>query len=111
MLVKRSFAIQTSTFNSLNKTELDFFASLTWGGTRDQDAEGDKGVLKLKRIFKLNPNPPPRDLWTAENKERLQILKEMEISLEDTAVGRKKIVLEQQLNAATLSMSPTKWNK
>ncbi len=35
----------------------------------------------------------------------------MEISLEDTAVGRKKIVLEQQLNAATLSMSPTKWNE
>jgi hypothetical protein len=36
----------------------------------------------------------------------------MEISLEeDTAVGRKKIVLEQKLNAAMLSMSPTKWNK
>jgi hypothetical protein len=68
-------------------------------------------VSKLKRIFKSNPNPPPRDLWTAENEERLQSLKEMEISLEDTAVGRKKIVLEQQLNAATLSMSPTKWNE
>ena len=35
----------------------------------------------------------------------------MEISLEDTAVGRKMIVLEQQPNAATLSMSPTKWNE
>jgi len=31
--------------------------------------------------------------------------------LEDTAVGRKKIVLEQQLNAATLGMSPMKWNE
>jgi hypothetical protein len=38
-------------------------------------------------------------------------LKEMETSLEDTAVGKKKIVLEQQLNAAMLSMSPTKWNE
>jgi hypothetical protein len=66
----------------------------------------------LKRIFESNPNLPLRDLWTAENKECLQILKEMEISLEeDTAVGRKKIVLEQKLNAAMLSMSPTKWNK
>ena len=35
----------------------------------------------------------------------------MEISLEDTAIGRKKIVLEQQLNAAMLSMSLTKWNE
>ena len=35
----------------------------------------------------------------------------MEISLEDTDVGRKKTVLEQQLHAATLNMSPTKWNE
>jgi len=68
-------------------------------------------VSKLKRIFESNPNPPPRDLWTAENEERLQSLKEMEISMEETAVGRKKIVLEQQLNAAAVSMSPTKWNE
>ena len=52
-------------------------------------------------------HPLPRDLWTAENEERLQSLKEMEISLEDTAIGRKKIVLKQQLNAATLSMYVT----
>jgi hypothetical protein len=38
-------------------------------------------------------------------------LKEKEISLNDTAVGRKKIVLKQQLNAATLSMSPGKWKQ
>ena len=48
---------------------------------------------------------------TAENKEHLQSFKEMEISLENTAIGRKKIVLEQQLNAATLIIPPTKWNK
>ena len=64
----------------------------------------------MKRIIESNPNPTPRDLWKAENEERLQSLKEIEISLEDTAVGRKKIVLEQQLNAATLSMSPARWN-
>ncbi len=31
--------------------------------------------------------------------------------MNDTAVGRKKIVLEQQLNAVTLSMSPRKWKQ
>ncbi len=31
--------------------------------------------------------------------------------MNDTAVGRKKIVLKQQLNAATLSMSPGKWKQ
>jgi len=107
VLVKRSFAIQTSAFDSLNKTELDCL--LRWHGVvPGAKMRKEMNVSKLKRIFKSNPNPPPRDLWTAENKKRLQSLKEMEISLEDTAVRRKTIVLEQQLNAATLSMSPTK---
>jgi hypothetical protein len=46
--------------------------------------------------------------WTAEDDARLQNLKEKEISLNDTVVGRKKVVLEQLLNAAMLSMSPGK---
>ena len=111
VLVKRSFAIQTSTFDSLNKTELDCL--LRWHGVvPGAKMLKEMKVSKLKRIFESIPNLLLRDLWTAENKECLQILKEMEISLEeDTAVGRKKIVLEQKLNAAMLSMSPTKWNK
>jgi hypothetical protein len=79
-------------------------------------------ILKLKHIFESNHNPLQRNcgqqrtknacrIWRAENKEHPQNLKEMEISLEDTAVGRKKIVLEQQLNTATLSMSPMKWKE
>ena len=107
VLVKRSFAIQTSAFDSLNKTELDCL--LRWHGmVPGTKILKEMKVSKLKRIFELNPYPLPRDLWTAENAARRQSLKEMEISLEDTAVGRKKIVLEHHLNAAMLSMSPTK---
>jgi hypothetical protein len=29
-------------------------------------------VSKLKRIFESNPNPPPRDLWTAENEAEFE---------------------------------------
>jgi len=96
VLVKRSFAIQTSAFDSLNKTELDCL--LRWHGVvPGAKMLKEMKVLKLKHIFESNSNPPPRDLWTAENEEPLQSLKEMEISLEYTAVRRKKIVLEQQL--------------
>ena len=93
MLAKRSFAIQTSAsaFDSLNKTELDCLHR--WHGVvPGAKMLKETKVSKLKRIFKSNPNPPSRDLWTVENKEHLQSLKEMEISLENTAVGRKKIV-------------------
>jgi len=96
VLVKRSFAIQTSAFDSLNKTESDCL--LRWHGVvPGAKMLKETKVLILKRIFESNPIPLPRDLWTAENEEPLQSLKEMEISLEYTAVRRKKIVLEQQL--------------
>ena len=43
VLVKRSFAIQTSAFDSINKTELDCL--LRWHGVvPGEDAEGDKGL-------------------------------------------------------------------
>ncbi len=86
VLVKRSFAIQTSAFDSLNKTELNCF--LRWHGVvPGAKMLKEMKVLKLKHIFKSNSNPPPRDLWTAENEEHLQSLKEIEISLEDTPSG------------------------
>ena len=110
MLVKRSFAIQTFALDTLNRTELDCL--LHWHGMVPGAKMPKKmKVSKLKHIFESNPDPPPRELWTAENEERLQSLKEKEIFLEDTAVEKKKIVLEQQLNDATLSMSPTKWKR
>ncbi len=66
VLVKRSFAIQTSAFDSLNKTELDCL--LRWHGVvPGAKMLKEMKVSKLKRIFESNPNPPPRDLWTAEN--------------------------------------------
>jgi hypothetical protein len=65
----------------------------------------------LHHIFELKKPPPEVERWTAEDEERLQNLRGKEISMEDTAVGRKKIGLEQQLSAVTLSMSSTKWNQ
>ena len=61
VLVKRSFAIQTSAFNSLNKTELDCL--LCWHGVLPgAKMLKEMKVWKLKPIFESNPNLPPRDL-------------------------------------------------
>jgi len=51
VLVKRSFAIQTSAFDSINKTELDCL--LRWHGVvPGEDAEGDKG-LKIETYLQI----------------------------------------------------------
>jgi len=63
VLVKRSFAVQTSAFDSLNKTELDCL--LHWHGVvPGAKMLKETKVSKLKCIFESNPNPPPRDFWT-----------------------------------------------
>jgi len=75
------------------------------------DALPKADVDTLLRWHGIVPGKQMTPDWSAEDEERLQNLRGKEISMEDTAVGRKKIVLEQQLSAATLSMSPTKWNQ
>ena len=70
VLVKRSFTIQTLAFDFLNRTELDCL--LRWHGVvPGAKMQKETKVSKLRRIFESNPEPPPRDLWTAENKEHL----------------------------------------
>jgi hypothetical protein len=45
----------------------------------------------LHHIFESKKPPPEVERWTAEDEERLQNLRGKEISMEDTAVGRKKL--------------------
>ncbi len=84
---------------------------LCWHGITPGKQAQEIKVSRLLGIFQLNTPPPQVKRWTAEDDARLQNLKEKEISLNDTVVGRKKIVLKQQLNAARLSMSTRKWKQ
>lgn len=46
-----------------------------------------------------------------DDDEHIRKLQEDDISLDDTALGRKKIVFEQQLDAAALHMSHEKFSR
>ena len=110
ILMKKSDSLQSFEFDRLPKTDVDTL--LRWHGiVPGKQMTPDTKFSHLRRIFESKKPPPEMERWSAEDEERLQNLRGKEISMEDTAVGRKKIVLEQQLSAATLSMSPTKWNQ
>ncbi|KAL3806763.1 hypothetical protein ACHAXA_006142 [Cyclostephanos tholiformis] len=49
--------------------------------------------------------------WTAEDEERLQSLQSNNITLDDTAVGRKRVLFEQQMIAASINMSEDMWDR
>ncbi len=63
------------------------------------------GVLEAKG------DPPTIEEWTAEDEERLQSLQSNNITLDDTAVGRKRVLFEQQMIAASINMSEDMWDR
>ena len=110
IMSKKSDIVASFQFDALPKADVDTL--LRWHGiVPGKQMTPDTKFSHLRRIFESKKPPPEMERWSAEDEERLQNLRGKEISMEDTAVGRKKIVLEQQLSAATLSMSPTKWNQ
>jgi hypothetical protein len=48
--------------------------------------------------------------WTADNEACLLRLQKNKITLDDTAIGRKRILFEQQMVAASITMSDKQWN-
>ena len=57
-------------------------------------SKADK-VSKMTEIFDSNRPPPVHEMWTAEDEERLNGLKNLEIDLADSALGRKQGLMEQ----------------
>jgi len=49
--------------------------------------------------------------WTADDEAALLSLHEKEISIDDTALGRKRILFEQQMVAASITMSDEQWHR
>ena len=60
--------------------------------------------MKLTEAYTSNQGTGVVEEWTAEDEGKLQQLKSSEVDLADTALGRKKALLEQQFNAAALDM-------
>ncbi len=87
----KSNIMQSLDFDHLPKTDVDIL--LLWHGIMPGKQAQENKVSRLVSIFQLNTPQPQVARWTAEDDARLQNLKEKEISLNDTAVSRKTIIL------------------
>ena len=68
-------------------------------------------VSRLVGILEEKGEPPTIEEWTADDEGRLQSLQNNTITLGDTAVGRKQVLFEQQMVAASITMSEDQWNR
>jgi len=83
---------------------------LAWGGTRGQDAEGDKG-LDIETHLRIESYPTAEGL--VDSRERRT---SAEFEGDGDILGvycrqEEEDCTGAAANAATLSMSPTKWNE
>ena len=90
ILTKKSDTLLSFEFDRLPKTDVDTL--LRWHGiVPGKHMTPETKFSHLHHIFESKKPPPEVERWTAEDEERLQNLRGKEISMEDTAVGRKKL--------------------
>jgi len=70
-----------------------------------------KKVWRLVGVLETKGDPPTIEEWTAEDEERLQRLQKNNITQGDTAVGRKQVLFEQQMIAASITTSEDQWKR
>jgi hypothetical protein len=68
-------------------------------------------VSRLVGVLEAKSDPPTIEEWTAEDEECLQSLQSNNITLDDTAVGRKWVLFQQQMIAASINMLEDTWNR
>ena len=81
---------------SLKASELD--ALLCWHGVPAGQVTTIKPNME-KWVLICQNAPPPFEKWTDADEEALRSLKEKEIVMEDTAVGRLQAVRQRELEA------------
>jgi len=89
-------------FSSLTVVELDTL--LRWYNLSVGKMTRQEKVLKLEESCNLNCVPAPIEGWTADDEGKLQSLKNAEIELADTAVGRKRELMLQQFRAGGVDL-------
>ena len=63
-------------------------------------------MQKWKEILEAKREPPPFESWTAADKSKITELEKFKLEVEDTALGRQRLVRKRELFALVASMAP-----
>ena len=99
--------------NCQKLTVADMECLLRWyGAWKGEKMSKSEKVSRLVGVLEAKGDPPTIEEWTAEDEERLQSLRSKNnITLDNTAVGRKWVLFEQQMIAASINMSEDMWDR
>jgi hypothetical protein len=102
--------LQNNNLEKLSVPDLDCL--LLWYGvwTKSEKLSKSEKVGRLIIARSSKGAPPMIEEWTADDEAALQSLHKKDISIDDTALGRKRILFEQQFVAASITMSDEQWH-
>jgi len=107
ILVEKAMCFESNDYKNLLTKELDIL--LNWYGVEKKGAKKADKVAQWKAIRAGNNPPPMANLWTAEDKEHLLQLKNKEIDMSETYLGRYAAIQKRNAVAAVLDFTDEEW--
>ena len=108
IMQKRSELILQRDFSKIAISELDTL--LRWHCALSSKMTKEEKVSKLKGIFQDGHVQPVVEEWTSGDENKLKEYMEAEVTLADTALGRQREMMKQQLFSAGAALSEEDFN-
>jgi hypothetical protein len=107
ILVEKAECFESNNYRNVSTKELDVL--LNWCGVKKKAAKKAEKVAMWREIRAASTKPPMADVWTAKDKEELVKLRNMEIDMLETYLGRYAAIQKRNAVAAVLDFTDEEW--
>ena len=107
ILVEKAACFEMNNYRTVSTKELDVL--MQWYGVEKKGMKKEEKVAKWKEIRLSGTSPPVVHEWTDEDEERLMTIKNKEIDMSETYLGRYAAIQKRNAVAAILDLSDEEW--
>lgn len=107
ILVEKAACFESNNYSNVSTKELD--ALMQWYGVEKKGMKKAEKVAKWKEIRQAGTAPPVVHEWTDEDEERLMKIKNKEIDMSETYLGRYAAIQKRNAVAAILDFKDEEW--
>ena len=106
-MVEKAACFESNNYNTMSTKELDIL--LQWYGVDKKGMKKAEKVAKWKEIRLSGTAPPVVHEWTDEDEEQLTKIKNREIDMSETYLGRYAALQKRNAVAAILDFTDEEW--
>ncbi len=107
ILVEKATCFESKNYQHVSVKELDIL--MQWYGVKKNSMKKAKKVAKWQEIHLSGTAPPVLNGWTDEDKEQLMKIKNREIDMSETYLGRYAAIQRSNAVAAILDFTDAEW--